>query len=287
MVRRAVTRRGNLLPKTKGFARIRAALAEESAPVDAEVRREADTLKQVRATDTSVSFPTSMRSPGLLPAIPGLDDVLDDVEEETPESLERHSSTGESKGADMCFSTQAAQNAHANASYWNRLDQSFRTPPPPSFPSRQSTNLTDTAMESPISGSFNTAAPQEPFPSSEAHHFPVLTKTIGKRAREEDVEMSIKRRAVSPSLSVSNSPQIGQSPAAQARERPERQDSWGGPPKTTRENSGDQGYGLRPHRSNSGGSVSSMPGGGMVGPKRVGLQSMTDTNDGLMKMSIE
>ena len=54
VVRRAVTRRGNLLPKTKGFARIRAALLEEAAPVNTEMRREHETIRQVRERDNSV-----------------------------------------------------------------------------------------------------------------------------------------------------------------------------------------------------------------------------------------
>ena len=224
----------------------------------------------------------------MLPAIPGLDDILDDVPEETEETI------SDDKGYNMSFSTQAVQNASTNASFWNRVDKSFRPPPPPSFPRQAS--LADLAMESPLSGSFNQAlGGHEAIPSSEGPAQPVLTKAIGKRAREEDFDpMSIKRRAVSPSLSVSNSPQVGQSPretpSVSSQPRPERTDSWGGPPKTTRENSGDQGHVLRPHRSNSGGSVSSMAGGPSMmgpGPKRVGLQSMTDTNDGLMKMSIE
>ncbi|KAF2149214.1 hypothetical protein K461DRAFT_281566 [Myriangium duriaei CBS 260.36] len=290
VVRRAVTRRGNLLPKTKGFARVRAALAEESAPVDTDVRREAETIKQVRERETP-----GARSPGLLPAIPGLEHPLEDVPEEANFSLTSQTDHGESKGINTCFSTHAAQNA--NSSYWNRMDKSFRTPPPPSFP-RTSSSAADMTMDSPCGESFSGnilggQSAQDAIPSSEITFPSVLTKIIGKRARDEDVEMSIKRRAVSPSLSVTNSPVVGQSPresagsGLQARDRPERADGWGGPPKATRDSSsgGEQNNGLRPHRSNSGGSVSSMA--GSVGPKRVGLQSMTDTNDGLMKMSIE
>ncbi|EPE02990.1 hypothetical protein F503_08867 [Ophiostoma piceae UAMH 11346] len=51
VIRRQVTRRGNLLPKTKGFARIRAALAEESAPGDADFRRESEVVRQVLESD--------------------------------------------------------------------------------------------------------------------------------------------------------------------------------------------------------------------------------------------
>lgn len=297
VVRRPVTRRGNLLPKTKGFARVRAALAEESTPVDTDVRREAETIKQVRDRET-VSLPSGARSPGLLPTMPGLEHALEGVPEADEPSLDQGRCSGENKGMSMCFSTQAAQNA--NTAYWDRLDKSFRTPPPPSFP-RNGSSTADMALDSPCGESFgnNTFGSQSDAASTiDGPLPPMLTKTIGKRARDEDLDvMSFKRRAVSPSLSVSNSPIVSQSPRellasmSQARDRPERADGWGGPPKTGRESSGTAGSsgeqmnGLRPHRSNSGGSVSSLA--GSLPPKRVGLQSMTDTNDGLMKMSIE
>jgi hypothetical protein len=70
--------------------------------------------------------------------------------------------------------------------------------------------------------------------------------------------MSFKRRAVSPAVSVHNSP-IMQSPM--------QRDSWGARPSGNGEGS---------------------KGGSNSGPiKRVGFQGMVDTNDGLMKMSIE
>ncbi|TKX24724.1 hypothetical protein C1H76_2899 [Elsinoe australis] len=314
VVRRAVTRRGNLLPKTKGFARIRAALMEESAPVDTDVRREAETIKQVRERDDRPSF-SGPRSPGLLPTVPGPENVLEDI----PES-EGLDESGNGKGMGGAFGSQAQANA---TGYWRRLDKSFRTPPPPSFP-RQGSSIADVNMDSPMPG-LERGASQDSVSGNgtgagagwvdgmEGLKQPLLTKT-GKRARDEDVDVwSIKRRAVSPSLSVGNSPVVSQSPrerenrGLREREREERErerGEWGGPPGNPtkgRENSagekgmsgveGRDGGGLAPHRSNSGGSVSSMASGVAAvnagGPKRVGLQSMTDTNDGLMKMSIE
>ncbi|KAF2860549.1 hypothetical protein K470DRAFT_264364 [Piedraia hortae CBS 480.64] len=56
VVRRPVTRAGSLLPKTKGFARIRAALMEEASPVDSETRRERETIRQVRERDDGVEL---------------------------------------------------------------------------------------------------------------------------------------------------------------------------------------------------------------------------------------
>ncbi|KAF2227571.1 hypothetical protein BDZ85DRAFT_254521 [Elsinoe ampelina] len=290
VVRRAVTRRGNLLPKTKGFARIRAALMEESAPVDAESRREAETIKQVRERDERPSF-SGPRSPGLLPTVPGPENVLEDIPEGELDSQE-------GKGLGNCFGSQTQANA---TGYWQRLDRSFRTPPPPSFP-RQGSSFMDVSMDSPtpdmesslegISASQGKDSAMAGF--MEGPKQPLLTKT-GKRARDEDVDiMSIKRRAVSPSLSVNNSPVVSQSPRDREPRIRREESDWGGPPgKVTRENStGEKDAVLVPHRSNSGGSVSSMASGvaavaGPGAPKRVGLQSMTDTNDGLMKMSIE
>lgn len=102
-------------------------------------------------------------------------------------------------------------------------------------------------------------------------------KKSNKRRRDDDFdETSIKRRAVSPGVSVHNSPVISQSPA-------QRDGSlWGNGGKTVREPSiSGQSGGERP---NSGGSMSMTP---TLGPKRVGLMGMENANEGLMKMSIE
>ena len=77
--------------------------------------------------------------------------------------------------------------------------------------------------------------------------------------RDDDFDPNyFKRRAVSPGLSVQNSPVLPQSPG------------WWGTPK-------------REERISSNGSAGSGTGTG----KRIGMQGMNDTNDGLMNMSIE
>ena len=92
---------------------------------------------------------------------------------------------------------------------------------------------------------------------------------------DEDFDpTSFKRRAVSPGLSVQNSPVLPQSPG------------WWGTPHPTpgggKSERGGSGNGGSGGNQNGGG------GGGMGGqPKRVGMQGMNDTNDGLMNMSIE
>ncbi|PNS15323.1 hypothetical protein CAC42_5494 [Sphaceloma murrayae] len=323
VIRRAVTRRGNLLPKTKGFARIRAALMEESAPIDTDVRREAETIKQVRERDDRPSFSGPRQSPSLLPSVPGPENVLEDIPES--ESLDAQPvDETEGKGPVAAFGDRA----RANAGYWRRLDRGFRTPPPPSF--RQGSSM-DVSMDSPLP-SLDQGQSQEGqvWDGMEGLRQPLLTKA-GKRARDEDDELvSIKRRAVSPSLSVGNSPVVSQSPRERERKREKDRErererererdrdrergmkreetDWGGPPGVKgressvgeREKGEGREVGQVVHRSNSGGSVGSVASGVVaaaaasasatgqgVGPKRVGLQSMTDTNDGLMKMSIE
>lgn len=162
--------------------------------------------------------------------------------------------------------------------FWNhRLAQ---TPPPPSFPRTESAMSEDMTLDSPIGhGSMpapdhtqtRASTPQSMNPPTAADGL----KKSNKRRRDDDFdEHSLKRRAVSPGLSVHNSPVISQSPS--------QRDLWGTAAKASRETSiSGQSNG---ERSNSGGSMSMTP---TLGPKRVGLQGMTDTSDGLMKMSIE
>ena len=100
-----------------------------------------------------------------------------------------------------------------------------------------------------------------------------------KRMRDDDFDpYFFKRRAVSPGLSLQNSPILPQSPL-------QRDGGWWGmQSKHGRETPGPQPVG---DRISSGGSASSGNGAPPVSGKRVGLQGMSDTNDGLMNMSIE
>ncbi|RMY63805.1 hypothetical protein D0863_10266 [Hortaea werneckii] len=330
IVRRPVVRRGNLLPKTKGFARIRAALLEEAAPVDTDMRRESETIKQVRERDGSVSefdltqdpnrpgTATAASSPNLLPAVPesAQEDFGRDLDSETP------SNNGKANGLGMMnFALQASRNG-GGMEYWNRFDPSMRTPPPPpAFPRQGSSAMSsDINMESPAPGqgggsttdvfwrrprarssasdasdAFGSTAPPAPVNDD------VALKKF-KRRREDDFDIAtIKRRAVSPGMSSQNSPVLTQSPS----QRDDNKGNWGQPPdraaaSTKKEAGGQQTQGppsessqptssqpqaLHNLRSNSGGNVS---GNGLASQgKKLGLQGMTDTNDGLMKMSIE
>ncbi|KAF2181103.1 hypothetical protein K469DRAFT_671740 [Zopfia rhizophila CBS 207.26] len=296
VVRRPVTRRGNLLPKSRQFGRIKAELLEESAPIDSEVRREAEIIRQVRESDVDPERPstTAHSSPTLLPTVPGLEGPLEGVPEEGSESsMSLDSSTA--KGLFAAFNIGAARNSNGRG-LWNQSDNPAQTPPP-AFPRAGSSAISeDVNMDSPTvssastslpstnatappeqissSGLFSrTSTPQPLAPLSAADGL----KKSNKRRRDDDLDgNSIKRRAVSPGVSVQNSPVLSQSPA-------QRDGSlWGNSSKASRENS--VGGHAAGERSNSGGSVSMTP---SLGPKRIGLQGMTDTYDGFMKMSIE
>lgn len=300
VVRRPVTRRGNLLPKSRQFGRIKAELLEESAPIDSEVRREAEIIRQVRESDADydrLQSTTAHSSPTLLPTVPGLDGPLEGVPEEGSESgmsLDS-SNTTTAKGLFAAFNIQAVRNTGGRG-FWNQLDNQAHTPPPPFFARASSSAVSDDVnMESPEVSSASaslransvTAAQEqgrENGPSRSSTPQPLVPPTAAdglkksnKRRRDDDLDgNSIKRRAVSPGVSVQNSPILSQSPG-------QRDSGPWGTQKPSRESSV-SGH-VAGERSSSGGSLASVT--PALGPKRVGLQGMTDTNDGLMKMSIE
>ncbi|GAD94739.1 hypothetical protein AOR_1_520144 [Paecilomyces variotii No. 5] len=260
VIRRAVTRRGNLLPKTKTFARIRAALMEEGAPIDSEAKREAEVIRQVRESDPAISETS--------PVFPSLDsaalasDADDGPDASTDGALPSNS-----------FSNHAMKNS-GGTEFWNSFDERYRTPPPPlraaGLPGE------DMTMETPPSTIFGSASTDIPRPldrpqsgSSNAQvSQPAVAELPRKRRRDDDLDPnSFKRRAVSPGMSVQSSPILPQSPIVKETT------FWGPPPKS-----------LPGALGSENGSNSS----GHSGPvKRVGLQGMNETNDGLMNMSIE
>ncbi|KAG4439692.1 hypothetical protein IFR05_004829 [Cadophora sp. M221] len=273
VIRRAVTRRGNMLPKTKGFARIRAALAEESTPVETEVRREAEVVRQTRESDMdleprhpSVSNTTTTHSS------PTMGPTTQDSLEGIPED---ETMTDASQGLSSSFKQHAMRNSKGKDFWETFKDDSNRTPPPPQFlPRGSSSGISDISLDSPSLGT----APLFPTMSNTSDHAPsspsrsstpqpqtgptreeITRKVNNKRRRDDDFDpSSFKRRAVSPGMSVHNSP-IMQSPMQRDLQ------PWGSRPP-----------------SNGDGKL-----GTNGGPKRIGFQGMVDTNDGLMKMSIE
>ncbi|KAL6247238.1 hypothetical protein RBB50_005582 [Rhinocladiella similis] len=268
VIRRAVTRRSNLLPKTKGFARIRAQLLEESEPTKTELRREAEVIRQVHENDPTVSTVTSPTIPvsNTFTAEPVQDSIEDIVMDPTP-SL-----------APDSFSRQAERNS-GGLHFWNGFEGNgrFRTPPPGLTPRESSSAISDEALDTPGSGfadnlalkHFNRSRSRSitPLAANPPTAGEVARRVNNKRRRDEDFDPSYtKRRAVSPGMSVQSSPVLPQSPVFT------NDKAWSKlPAKTNGHGAGD--------RSNSAGSLN--------GAKKVGLQGMVETNEGMMSMSID
>ncbi|KAK2731827.1 hypothetical protein FQN57_003153 [Myotisia sp. PD_48] len=244
VIRRAVTRRGNLLPKTKNFARIRATLFEEGAPVESEVKREAEVIRQVRESDTPVAS---------LPA-----DSLPAVSQATtaPAPVPESSSVGNRASS---FSRHVSENSRG-LEFWNTFDGRYTTPPPCS-------NSDAMVMTPPEQ---KDSLPLSRLRRSAGAGPDTLLFNPNKRRRGDDFDpASFKRRAVSPGTSSQNSPV--QSHASSTKEA----------------NRGGQSSRVILLPGSQLGEVSSSSNNGHVGPKRVGLQGMNETNEGLMNMSIE
>nr|POF17822.1 f-actin-capping protein subunit alpha [Quercus suber] len=300
VVRRTVTRRSNLLPKTKGFARIKAALAEEATPVDTEVRREADTIRQVRERDNSVvdldiyetRASTAASSPNLLPAVP----------ESAQEDFGQELDGGGIKDVNMNFAAHASRNS-GGLDYWNRFDPSLRTPPPPSF-ARQQSSASDMNMDNPLAEAWRRPRARSSASDASEAFAPPSSNGNGrsaamnddvhlkkfKRRREDDFDIAtIKRRAVSPGMSTQNSPVLAHSPGQRDLIGSA---AWGLPPERREsQKSGSQDGGATTPASVRTSREGSVIGNGvgltMGTGKKLGLQGMVDTHDGLMKMSIE
>ncbi|KAE8386262.1 hypothetical protein BDV23DRAFT_163624 [Aspergillus alliaceus] len=278
VIRRAVTRRGNLLPKTKTFARIRAALMEEAAPIEGEAKREAEVIRQVRESEPDIP----QKSPSL--------DALSSSNPFQPADLARGlddlpAKTGTSVPDEPSFSEEAHRHS-AGVEFWDSFDERYRTPPP--APLRQmgtSVSEDDLSMDitpSTTRGSVSEFAKPVERPSSRCST-PLATQPSSifefkrKRRRDDDFDPNLfKRRAVSPSMSVQSSPVMPNSPAVR-----ETGTSIWGPPKS---NIGSL-FPDRPSTESSNRNPSTTGHAGHM--KRVGLQGMTETNDGFMNMSIE
>ncbi|KAK5946332.1 hypothetical protein PMZ80_000474 [Knufia obscura] len=300
VIKRAVTRRSNLLPKTKGFARIRAALMEESDPLHTEARREAEVIKQVQESDDV--YPSKPEN--ILGITTTAEPVEASIESGNGHGLS-HETSNDSQASDTTtepFSSHAKRNS-GGVGFWNNFEHTppsnierYRTPPPPLMP--QDSNASDDIMTSSstpahelsyggsllrqLHSSRSRSRSTTPLASAAASQAmanihgngtqpltagDVARKVNNKRRRDDDFDLSsFKRRAVSPSMvgSAHSSPVVPQSPTLNSDK------AWGRPPPKTNAD-----------RSNSAGSTSAN------GPKRVGLQGMTEANDGFMGMSID
>ncbi|KAF3909737.1 hypothetical protein AA313_de0209554 [Arthrobotrys entomopaga] len=181
-VRRPVARRGNLLPKPKHFQRVKAALIEESTPIDAEMRIEAAIQRQLREEDEEQDTRTVPQTPVL--GAQAEDEnplVFEDTEDELP---------------GLSFKKAAKR----NSGYWGSLESSSPSGGFMGFRMNTDGDIimgTDSMVNSPISRS------------------PEVRKL--KRRRDDDdlvfdQPSIIKRRAVSPGFS--QSPTVSSSPVA-------------------------------------------------------------------------
>ena len=238
-------------------------------------------IRQVREGDTDSDLnlqpsqpTTTASSPNIVPATAGPLDTLDQMSEGT---LSRRSSS--------TFTNQAIRNA-GGPSFWNNLDERMRTPPP-IMPRDGSSGISDdTNMETPLStlqtnplqhNNVKSSLSQESLASTTQTTNFEMPRKGNKRMRDDDFDPHyFKRRAVSPGLSLQNSPIMPQSPV-------QRDGGWWGSLKGNRDMTSFQISGERASSNGSSGSVGGTPGA----IKRVGLQGMTDTHDGLMNMSIE
>ncbi|MBA7489964.1 hypothetical protein ES702_00498 [subsurface metagenome] len=319
VIRRAVTRRSNLLPKTKGFARIRAALMEESDPLQSEARRESEVIKQVQESDENYNSRTG--------------NVLDTTT--TAEPLEASIETALSNAFSDAhsqplaseqtttepFSTTAKRNS-GGLGFWNTFEHTppnnidrYRTPPPPSL-SHNDSNASDDTMTTNTTNSQYTdsagpagslirhlhnynsrsrsrsttplASQNTPNNSNNTNQSQTQSQTQPPTAGDVARKVNNKRRrdddfdpASFKRRAVSPGMMSAQSsPVVPQSPTLNNDRSWGRPPPKTH---GD--------RSNSGSSVreGSGGGGGAAGgaPKRIGLQGMTEASDGFMSMSID
>lgn len=237
--------------------------------------RESDTQSELNLPPPPSQPATSCSSPSLAPLASGAADINNPIPDDV--SLD-------SRRSSIAFTSQAIRKS-GGVSFWNNFDERMRTPPPPVLPRSNSSAISDdmnmdrdtTPQSSIISTTPQPAQqnasfirPQEASQSSG----PAMPMTFeiprkgNKRMRDDDFDPNyFKRRAVSPGLSVQNSPVLPQSPGW-----------WGTPPPA------------KADRVASNGSTGGSQNGAGCGngpPKRVGMQGMNDTNDGLMNMSIE
>ncbi|KAK3995312.1 hypothetical protein QBC44DRAFT_284596 [Cladorrhinum sp. PSN332] len=319
IVRRAVTRRGNLLPKTKGFARIRAALLEESAPLETEIRSEAEVVRQVRESDMDLEprLPPPAHSAATTAlSSPNLDlQPLDNMMSEDAMMIEPAPANNFQSLNSGTFKQQMIKNSKGKT-FWDNFSETGRTTPPPSSFNHPRGSIDDINMDSPsASGQSHTnhnpfVVPSHTTTSSSGNGTPQppplgsniipsaadITRRINSKRRRGDDDfdpISIKRRAVSPGMSSHNSP-IMQSPLQRdSNNFP----AWGanGSSSGSRPGSVSGGDSRSENGSGSGSGNAERGGntaatgraGGAAGKVRVGFQGMVDTKDGITRLSIE
>lgn len=265
-------------------------------PVDAEVKREAEVIRQVRESDPADTGTT--HSSPTMQAVNNLAEALEGIPEDNTMSLDNGNGIMggfSGKGLFGAFARRQSSSANGGKEFWSApFGDVHRTPPPPTFYHRGSSSVMsdDMSMDSPTISSFPSTwmLPQDPSTgepsrgstpqpqpqvqaSNQAQNQGAVQqplsaadglRKVNKRRRDDDLDMqSIKRRAVSPGVSVGNSPILSQSPS-------QRSENLWGQTKGTHERRGSMsvngGTGGR-EGSNGTGSVQATP---LLGPKRVG-----------------
>lgn len=222
--------------------------------------------------------------------------LLDPLEDIPEDDMMADSSSNPSNGPELSssFKHQALLNSRGKE-FWDKFpEENHRTPPPSFLPRGSSSGISDDilmdspALSTPSSnygGGFifplldnmdnvpasspaQSHTPQPVLPSAAD----ITRKVNNKRRRDDDFDpTSFKRRAVSPGMSVHNSP-VMQSPMQRDI------NPWGSRPGSNGGSSGNDKATAPPSTDGSSNGR---------GTKRIGFQGMVDTNDGLMKMSIE
>lgn len=204
-------------------------------------------------------------------------------------------------GLSSSFKQHAMRNSKGKM-FWETFSDTSsiggtRTTPPPQtgLPRRSSSGVSDDiAMDSPSqsgSSAWNNQAradsqrsdTEKATPSQPPSAAEITRRINNKRRRDDDFDpTAFKRRAVSPGLSVHNSP-IAQSPMQRDLA------SWGSRPGSKGgEKAGSSAVSESGSVNGTNNSTSSSNSKGRLGSKgRVGFQGMFDTNDGIMRMSIE
>lgn len=233
---------------------------EEGQPVDSDVKREAEVIRQVRDTEPETSpqigTPPSLRPTEALEELPG--------EDSTPVKSNRDASS---------FSKQASRNS-GGVDFWNSFDDRYRTPPPSLRQAASSVADDDIQMDMTPSTTVEstTADSKSRSRSSTPYAATVVGEIRRKRRREDDFDPNLfKRRAVSPSVSAQSSPVLTHSSVID-----NGPNIWGPPSKLgapfSERASTESNNRTTPHTGST---------------KRVGLQGMTEASDGFMNMSIE
>lgn len=271
---------------------------EEGSPIDTEVKREAEVVRQVRENDGQCytkheNCPaTDTEVPITIATAPNLSDILGSMDED--EMIRGDSLPSEQgKYQQHDFNLQAKR-LSGGKEFWESFDIRTRTPPPQLLPRASSMAVSDDmTMDSPSaltpistqsvhalfqehlkSSTSSDSSAQQPVPQPSTEDISLRIRR--KRGRDDDLDpTSLKRRAVSPSVSVQNSPVLTESPSF-------RDGGWWGLSTGGRDGpSAANGRYGGAERTNS---VASSASSSM---KRVCFHGMNDAHEGINKMSIE